>query len=364
MNHKKIVPIVFAIFLLTFSSVAFLGVSAAKSEVSTSDSPTTVITTVSANGLVSISEVNVGNQISSNGSVKVLASGQDLAQPIALSGGYVYWYNTGSGQLNRVSDNGGKVDTITTFNLSEGSVYGFVVMGNYVYTTVGALVQKTNIATGATTVIENGGMNVENFGLAVSNKYVFFIKNIDVPRSYNIERMSLTGSDLTTLATDPSPIPFQVLYSGGYVYWYDLYTGQIGKVYQDGGSAILLSPAFHPASTSGYIGIEPLTVVGTHVFWTYNFDIGGVWNNSVFAVTTSGANFKVLASTLSSFYGGVAAYKSSVLFANSRSEKLMSVPSTGGTATVLASGYRFRGLAVLGTSVYSSALDDIVSTKA
>ena len=335
-----------------------------RSEVLPSKSTSYVVTTASATGLVSINELNLGHQVSSNGSVKVLARGQDVAQPMALSGGYVYWYNLGNGQLNRVNESGGKVDTIATFNPDDGTVYGLAVVGNYVYTTFGATVQKTNIKTGATTVIENGGSNFVNYGLTASTKYIFFIANELVPRHYYIERMSLTGSDLITLATDPSPIPWQVLYSGGYVYWYDLYTGQIGKVSQDGGSANLLSPAFSPASTTIYNGIEPLTVVGTHVYWTFNFDIGGVWNNSVFAVTTSGTNFEVLTSTLSSFYGGVATYKSSVLFADGGNEELMSVPVTGGVAKILASGYDFRGLVVLGASAYSSADDDIVSAKA
>src|SRR5579875_1422728 len=50
----------------------------------------------------------------SSDKVVVLAGNQSGAEDMAVSGGYVYWYDFGSGQLNRVSESGGPVTTLLT----------------------------------------------------------------------------------------------------------------------------------------------------------------------------------------------------------------------------------------------------------
>jgi hypothetical protein len=56
--------------------------------------------------------------------------------------------------------------------------------------------------------------------------------------------------------------------------------------------------------------------------------------------------------------------KDHVPFADKGTSEKDAVANTGGTPKVLASRYDFIGLAVLKATVYSSAVEDIVSTRA
>lgn len=366
MNKHKIryyvLSVLVAFVFLGIGTSPFI-VAGASNSTQASSSHGLITTTLPGGRVVLSNSMNSGS--SPDGTLKVLASGQSDAQPMVLSGGYVYWYNYGNGQLNRVKETGGAVDTITTFSTSDGISFGIAVQGAYVYTsfdnyTYGlTAILKTKISNGATTTIESSTVYV-NYGVTTSSKYVFFVQT-----NGDIERMSFTGSGLTTIATDPSTLPWQVLYSSSYVYWYDLCTGQIGKVSQNGGKTTLLSPALADCGTAVSTGIEPFTIVGTHVYWTFNFvNSADVYNNSVDAVSTSGTGFKILYSTTSSFFGGVASYKTSVLFSNEATSDMYSVPNTGGTPKLLYSGYTFLALGVVGKNVYATAETDVVTGKA
>lgn len=356
--------LIFAVTLLLVLGITTLPshVATAASSTQTATNPS-VTTTMSpkdnalTGGIVSSVE-------SSSGNVTVLASGQSFAEPIYVYNGYVYWYNFGNGKLNRVSEQGGKVDTLFTVGSSLEDLYGLVVQGNYVYWTLSeggccGYVERTEISTRDTTTLYSSG-EFAVFGITVDKSSVFFVMDD------SIVKMSLTGQNPTIIAYAPSHYVWQLTYSSGYVYWYDLCTGQIGKVTPSGGDLTLLSPALADCVTEVFTGIRPFDVVGTKIYWTFNFFDSNIaaYNNSVDTVSTSGRGFQMLNSTSSDIYGGVSYYNGNVIFVDHRSHSLDAIPPTGGTPTEIVSGYKFIDCSVLNTQIYASAETDILRINA
>ena len=292
------------------------------------------------------------------GNTIILANGQNGAEDEFVYKGYVYWYDYGSGQLNRVLESGGTVQTITTVsNPSETAVFGISVLGKYVYWGAGDFststsnLYKTNIRSGKTVSIYSLSGSI--YGAVspwVNSSYVFFISTSSTT---HISRIDTNGSNYVALATGPSPFPFSLMYYKGYVYWYDLSYGEVGKVPAAGGSAQILSPQ-QGNSGSGYNGVRNLDVVGSSVYWSYfNGNSGTAY---LFSVSTSGTHFKTLYSQSSDFFGGVSYYKGNVIFAET--SNIYSIPKSGGTPTSLATVSAYSVIAQAGW-VYFTANSEV-----
>ncbi len=267
--------------------------------------------------------------------VTVLAKNQNGADQMALSNGYVYWYDYGSGSLNSVSESGGKVHNI--LNVSDAShhaVFGISVENGFVFwglgnlSTASSYLYKTNALTGATkTLFSTSSTFLGVLGVIAVGKVVFFISD------GNIDRISTTGKNLKTLASFPSPLPWMLTYSKGYVYWYDGVYGEVGKVPASGGTATVLSPQIGSSATD-YNGVRNIVVKGGVVYWTHNDASDS--NSSLYSVTTSGSNFKHLYGIVSmGLLAGVSYYKGNVIFVGP--SDIFSIPHGGGTAKVLVS---------------------------
>lgn len=293
--------------------------------------------------------------------VTVLAKNQDGPQPMAVSGGYVYFYDWGTDRLKRVSESGGVVQTLATAD--EGTTAaGVVVEGNYVYWThtsrFSLWLNRTDISTGKTTNIYTA-VPEEELGLgefAVNGDHAYFVSDD------NIYSIDTNGSNLVELAGGPSPCPLLDTYSAGIVFWFDSCTGQVGSVPASGGTAKLLSPALSSGG-GGFIGVTQLVVHGSHIYWTFN----GMTNSSVDTVSTSGKGFKMLYSTsgTSQFFGGLSYWDGKVLFAdyyNYPSGAVYSIPQGGGKLhTVVA--YPTVDLDVAGGTTYLVSPQDSTVAK-
>lgn len=287
---------------------------------------------------------------------------------MAISNGNVYWFNYGNGQINRVSMKGGSVDTITTVDTSTYTVFGIAVQGKFVYwsadSSTGGHIFKTRISNGSTKSIESSA-SADNFGITTGGNYVFYVDYNGT--TGNVMRMSRDGAGLTTIGANVSLAPWQVVYSNGYVYWYDLCTGQVGKVSQNGGPSTPLSPELGPVCTGEALtGIEQLVVNGTNVYWTFNYAVVSkqTSNSSVDRVSTSGSNFAMLYSDLGDTFAGVAGYGSNIIFADFGFNNLYSIPNTGGTLTTILTGYQFTSVGIVKSHLYSTTQSDVIKTRA
>lgn len=297
----------------------------------------------------------------SSDKVVVLAGNQSGAEDMAVSGGYVYWYDFGSGQLNRVSESGGPVTTLLTVaNYNHAAVYGLDVSTGFVYWGLGnfssntSYLYKTNGTTGTTKILYSASGIFGAVGVTVAGKHVYFISNS------NIDKVKVDGTGFQVLASAPSPFPWMLAYSNGFVFWYDLSFGYVGKVPASGGAPVILSPQLGNSGT-GYNGVRNLIVVGGEVYWTHNNDNNN--NRSLFAVTTSGSNFTSLYSIISgaSLFAGVSYFKGNVIFAGPND--IYSIPATGGapTSIVKISAYSVE---VFKKHVYFTAGNEVGKARA
>lgn len=267
--------------------------------------------------------------------ITVLAKHQYAFQ-IDLSSGYVYWNNNGS-QIRRVSESGGTVQKV----LNSSDITSFTLSGNFLYWSTETSVNKIDLSTHETTVLCTE--NTSEYclfptSIQVSGNYVFFAAELST-----IVRMDTNGSDLTVLTGNLFACPTGVTLSGGYVYWSDLCTGQVGKVSFSGQNAQLLGPDYcgNRCSYEGFTGIHSITVANSNIYWTYNVSYQ---NNSYFelvnSISTSGTQFKTLfkGTSSSGTTTSVSYHNDSVIFPylTESSSKIYSVPAGGGKLTVLA----------------------------
>lgn len=324
---RRVVNFVIAFALAMSMVMAFAPpvVDAAATSSSTSgQAPTMAYAHYQIGHAPTVSEVPLSATPSSK-KVTVLAKNQNDPQPMTVAGGYVYWY-VGSGQLNRVPETGGKVQTLQVL----GGVYeeGVAVKGSYVFWSISNsssnwfYIARTDVSTGTTLEIYATMSPGITGPFAVNGNHVYFIANS------NIYRINSDGSGLVVLATDPSPCPYEDAFSAGVVYWYDICTGQAGSVPASGGTAKLLSPVLSHDGGGGWIGVTQLDVVGSRIYWTF---YGGN-SSSVDTVNTSGKGFKALYSVTGDqvMFGGVTYSNGNVVFADTYTGAIYSVPQDGG----------------------------------
>lgn len=282
-------------------------------------------------GLSAISVSAYSPNLSGN-HVMVLAKHQDEALAMYVSGGYVYWYVGLSGQLNRVNESGGKVQTIATVDYRLGYIWGLAVQGNFVYYIFccgenegSSYLYKTNISSGETTTLFQSGGNTFGGGVAVNGNEIYFATE-------GVYKIRTDGSDLVGLS-GAFGSAMDIAYSRGTVYFTDFATGQVAAVPASGGNTTWLSPEVVNGST-GMIGIHSLIVVGDYLYWTVDPNLNGT--SYVLSVQTDGVGFKALHTfsdnSSDNFLTGISFWNQSVIFVD-HSTYIYSVPSSGGRIT-------------------------------
>lgn len=181
------------------------------------------------------------NKMSINGgTITTLATGSSYSNGIAIDDSYVYWidYATGgTGALKKIGINGGPVTTLTTITYAPSTSRAVAVDSNYVYWvaqtySIGSTA-KTNISKiskdgGTVTVLTNADVGGAN--IVVDSSYVYW-------GGINLYKIGTSGGTVTVLS---SVAPSSIAVDSTSVYWtsggYDILPGSsppldIGKGY-------------------------------------------------------------------------------------------------------------------------------------
>ncbi len=259
----------------------------------------------------------------------------------ALDPGFVYWATASgavAGGVFRVPLNGGAVSTIL-----RGAVAPSVlaVDTTHVYWTDGMLeesVVSIPVAGGTAATLFSGSV-VE--GLAVSTGSVYFWSGAGPVNLVSVPLPMGTSSNLLMSAT-PGPL----VASGNSIYWSDA-TGDVVTVGADGGTVSTLAMGSASAFVAGNMASD-----GARVYWVEQDTSTGT--ASLLSLATTGGQPSTLATSFR--ISSVATDGSNVYYtenSNADTGDVAKVGTTGGTPTTLYAGAAgFTGVVVDAMSVY------------
>jgi hypothetical protein len=223
----------------------------------------------------------------------ILAEGEDVPAGIAVDESFVYWVTyTWPGTIRRMSKDGCiPPETIAAVGYAPRSI----------------LVDNTNVYWG-----DQGSAPV-------------------------VRAVPKAGGAITVIGEGHAIIDF-LAQDATNIYWPDPWSHQILTAPKTGGATTLV--------VSGTGNIAGLAVDDTHVYWS-DYDDGAVKR----AAKDGGGAIQGLASAGPGTWS-VAVDSSMVYWVAGGTEELWSVDKTGGTPSLLASGWNFRGLATWGGRVF------------
>jgi len=299
------------------------------------NSGTNTITVVardnSSNQNVTTVTITVILSNSSSGAA-TLATGLSNPNDIATDGAYVYWTDSGSSSVKKVSVNGGAVTTLFSgiYNTS-----GVALDDSYVYFGYSGDVKKVPKSGGSVITLASTSYAVSH--LAVDSANVYWTSYGDG----SVKKVPVNGGAVTIIATG-SNSPSGITLADNKVYWTELSNpGAIKYVGVGGGSVGTL------ASNSNTPGIA---TDGTNIYWTENVFInsGKVSKTSIY-----GGTVNALASGLDRPYDVAVDATSAFWVEGDSNGAVKQVSLNGGTPITLASGlYGPVAIAIDSSSVY------------
>jgi hypothetical protein len=182
----------------------------------------------------------------------VLFIGTDGVLGLALDSGYVYWGETSSGGVRRVSKAGGTFETVTPPSASADSVRAIATTDTFVYShrsgNSGAAIFRAPVGGGPEEKIADAIRTVQ--AIAVSEPYVFAAGD-------GVVRYSIDGAT-PVVVTDAWS--FDVTVDGEFAYWTEQSDGYVRRA--------RLGSVDSTALASGRVQPLGIAVDGTHVYWT------------------------------------------------------------------------------------------------
>jgi len=279
-----------------------------------------------------------------------LATGQTEPSNLFVYQGYVYWNSYNNFPIDRVPIAGGSVSPVLATCNSPASqcVLSFVVNGNYVYYNNASGIYRVSVTGGASKLIV-ACLCLANFRIFSSSiYYVQFTQNSrGADKSTSINKVSINGGPSTVLYKVPSGINIvEIAIYKSYIYWFDHLTG-IGRVPLTGGAGKILYSSSTCVNDLWYTQ-SPMIIANGFIYLAISCGTGMAFPNSsgVYKISINGGALTTLFTASGgagsgnvvpdlTYNSGNILFSYTVIFGGGYG--IYSVPSTGGSATLLVS---------------------------